>query len=420
MAARGKRCLSLLFLVLAIAPRSARSAEGVLTNPEEVGMSAQKLQLVTSALQQIVDEGKVAGAVVIVARRGQTVLFESVGWRDLEKQQPMEQDTLFRIYSMTKPITSVAVMMLAEQGQIDLDAPVEGYLPELADREVFGATPPAARRSITTRDLLRHTSGLTYGFFGNTPVDQQYVQARILAPEGTLADLLTQLKPLPLLAQPGERFNYSVSTDVLGRLVEVVAHETFDKFLSERVFQPLGMTDTAFHVSDAAFPRFANNYGPDDAGKLRVIDAAETSTYRRKPTLLSGGGGLVSTAADYMKFCQMLLGRGTFQGQRLLRPETVSSMTVNQLLGSAYPISVGGDVRHGVGFGLGFSVVVEEIPGAPYVPIGEYGWGGAASTHFWISPADELAVIVLTQYMPFSPQAANAVKPIVYGAIIDR
>ena len=311
-------------------------------------------------------------------------------------------------------------MLLAEQGKIDIDAPVERYLPELADREVFGATPPAARRSITTRDLLRHTSGLTYGFFGNTPVDQQYLKARVLGPDGTLSDMLTRLKPLPLVAQPGEKFNYSVSTDVLGRLVEVVSGETFDTFLSEHVFRPLEMSDTAFFVADRSIQRLANNYGPAEPGKLKVIDAAESSTYRHKPTLLSGGGGLVSTAADYMKFCQMLLDRGTFQGKRLLRPETVGSMTVNQLLGSAYPISVSGDVRQGVGFGLGFSVVVEKNPAAPYIPLGEFGWGGAASTHFWISPADDLAVVLLTQHMPFSAQTAIAVKPIVYGAITDR
>ncbi|RPI82283.1 MAG: class A beta-lactamase-related serine hydrolase [Planctomycetaceae bacterium] len=421
MLSRSARLLiSCSLLLLTGAPRLAPADDLAVSRPEDVGMSSTALGRVKPALQKFVDEGKIPGAVVIVSRKGHTVLFETVGWRDVANQRPMERDTVFRIYSMTKPITSVAVMMLVEQGKIDLDAPVDQYLTEMRDREVqetgVAALQPA-RRPITTRDLLRHTSGLTYGFFGDTEVDKKYRDANIVARDSSLGEMLTKLNGMPLVCHPGDRFCYSVSTDVLGRLVEIVSGESLDQYFERRIFRPLGMTDTAYHVRESAVSRFASNYNLNDAGKLRMIDAAETSPYLRQPGLLSGGGGLVSTASDYMRFCQMLARHGEFGGKRLLRPETVTVMTSNQLVGSAYPVTVGTDVRRGVGFGLGFYVVVEQIPGADYVPRGEYGWDGAASTHFWISPADDVQVVVHTQFMPFSLQLVNAVKPLVYAAI---
>jgi len=412
----------LVGLLFGPVPARAVADDPVASRPEDVGLNSSVLARVKPTLQQFVDDGKVAGAVAVVARRQKVVLHEAVGWRDIEGQKPMQRDTLFRIYSMTKPITSVAVMMLVERGRIDLDAPVERYLPELRERDVLsprGTKLEPARRKITTRDLLRHTSGLTYGFFGDTEVDKQYLAANVLSRNASLAEMMVKLQRLPLVCHPGEKFCYSVSTDVLGRLVEVVSEQPFDAFLQEHVFGPLGMSDTAFYVSDARLPRFATNYGPGDDGKLRIVDAAETSEYRTPPKLLSGGGGLVSTASDYTRFCQMLLGKGELNGKRLLRPETVGMMTANQLVGSAYPISINANQRPGVGFGLGFSVVVEKPPGADHVPLGEYGWGGAASTHFWISPADEVDVVVLSQIMPFTFQLESAIKPIVYMAL-DR
>jgi CubicO group peptidase (beta-lactamase class C family) len=360
----------------------------------------------------------------MVARKGKVVYSDAVGMQDIESQQPMKIDTICRIYSMTKPITSVAIMLLAEEQKLALDDAVSKYLPELAGLKVFVRATnnelelSDARREMTIRDLMRHTSGLTYGYFGVTPVDQRYVAANLLAPDTTLAEMVTKLKSLPLLYQPGTRFNYSVSTDVLARIVEVASGRPFDEFLHERIFQPLGMEDTGFFVPEEKINRLATNYGPKTGGGLAVVDAVQSSLYRSKQKLLSGGGGLVSTAPDYMRFCLMLLHQGEYDGKRLLRAETIADMTRNQLPPEAYPIEIAGFKRTGVGFGLGFSVITDKVPGAQ-VPLGEYGWGGAASTHFWISPQHDLAVVLLTQYMPFSLQLETAVKPLVYQAITE-
>jgi CubicO group peptidase (beta-lactamase class C family) len=395
------------------------------TAPEQVGLSSQRLARIKPALQEFVDHQQVSGVVTMIARKGQVVYSDALGMQDIEEKKPMRGDTMCRIYSMTKPITSAAVMMLYEEDKLELDDPVSKYLPELAGLKVFVRVNGAAleledaEREMTIRDLLRHTSGLTYGVFGVTPVDLRYLSAGILAPDGTLAEMVTKLQSLPLLYQPGSRFNYGVSTDVLGRIVEVASGKPFDAFLQERVFAPLAMVDTGFYVPAEKHDRLATNYGPKPGGGLQTIDAFRSSAFRHKPKLLSGGGGLVSTAPDYMRFCLMLLNRGELDGKRLLSAETVDTMTKNQLPAQAYPIEIGGFKRQGVGFGLGFSVIAERIDAAPYVPVGEYGWGGAASTHFWISPQHELAVIVLTQYMPFSLRLEAAVKPLVYDAIID-
>ena len=405
--------------------RLAAAAEMQTAKPEAVGMSPQRLALVVPAMQKIVDDRKVAGAITVVARQGKIVLFEAVGQQDIDADKPMNHDTIMRIYSMTKPITSVAVMMLAEQGKLSLDDPVAQHLPEFQDLKVFAGVDDGelqlddAQRAPTIRDLLRHTSGLTYGLFGINEVDQRYRKANILGRNGTLAGLVTKLGEIPLLYQPGARFNYSVSTDVLGRVVEVASGQGFDVFLRERIFAPLGMNDTGFFVPDSKLDRFATNYGPKLLGGLRVVDAVQQSNYRHEPKFLSGGGGLVSTARDYIRFCQMILNNGELDGQRVLSSESVEAMTKNQLPDEAYPIRLGGK-RPGIGFGLGFSVVVERTGPPNRSRVGEYGWGGAASTHFWISPADDLAVVVLTQLMPFNFQMEHAVKPLVYDAISEH
>lgn len=402
--------------------QSVLAGELPVAKPETAGMSSENLALVVPAMRDLVDKKKVAGAITIVARNGSIVFFEAVGEADIDSGKPMKRDTIVRIYSMTKPITSVAVMMLVEEGKLALDDPVAKHLPEFKDVKVYTGVDgdelevEEPRRAATIRDLLRHTSGLTYGFFGITPVDQRYLQADILSDRGTLADMMTKLGDLPLLYQPGTRFNYSVSTDVLGRVVEVVSDKDFGEFLHERILGPLDMKDTDFFVPDNKIDRFAANHSPRLVGGLRVRDAPSSSRYRREPRLLSGGGGLVSTARDYMRFCQMLSNKGELDGQRLMRDESVEAMTKNQLPAGAYPINLGGK-RDGVGFGLGFSVVVEKTDYSKRSHVGEYGWGGAASTHFWISPKDDLAVVVLTQLMPFSFQMERAVKPLVYDAI---
>jgi len=272
---------------------------------------------------------------------------------------------------------------------------------------------------MTVRDLMRHTSGLTYGIFGNTNVDKLYRKSiQLGGGKTTLKDMTKKLAEIPLLYQPGTKWHYSVSTDVLGRIVEVASGHSLDAFFAEHIFEPLGMEDTAFYVPADKIERFATNYGPDPQGGLRPLDEPETTRYANVPTFFSGGGGLVSTASDYMRFCLMLLNKGRFAGARLLKAETVEMMTRDQLPEQAFPIGSGG--RAGVGFGLGFSVRVERSDAASASRVGEYGWGGMASTHFWISPRDEIAVVVLTQHVPYSQQAEQGLKPIVYDAILDN
>lgn len=412
----------------AVQPADDRAATVAATlpveQPEAVGMSAEKLGLVEPAMQQMVDDGAVAGAVVGVARRGKVVLLTSVGFSDLEAKEPLEEDAILRFYSMTKPITSVAIMTLVEAGKIDLDAPVSDYLPEFEGLQAYVSGSGddlqlgELERPMSVRDLLRHTSGLTYGYFGDTPVDKMYVAAGVLSPRDTLEQMAEKLSKLPLLYQPGRRFNYSVSTDVLGLIVQRVSGQPLDEFFEEQIFEPLGLRDTAFYAPASKADRLAVNYGPNPDGEgLRAIDAAPDSPFLKPPKLPSGGGGVVSTAPDYLRFCQMLLNQGELDGVQLLQPESVEAMTRNQLPESAYPLTLGGS-RPGVGFGLGFSVVVEETPYTESSAVGEYGWGGAASTHFWISPEDELAVVALSQYMPYSSQLEDRIKPLVYESVM--
>jgi CubicO group peptidase (beta-lactamase class C family) len=393
--------------------------------PEEVGLSTQKLAHIKPALQALIDNKNVAGAVTLVARRGKVVYCEAVGLRDIDAQKPMQHDTIFRIYSMTKSITSAAVMMLHDDGKIGLDDPASKYLPEFKGLKVFvkatddGRDLAEPKREMTIRDLLRHTSGLTYGVFGVTPVDRMYQKAGVLKPTGTLADMTKKLGEIPLLYQPGTKWNYSVSIDVLARIVEVVSGEPFDEFIDERICRPLDMHDTGFYVPQDRLDRFATNYGPKAEGGLAVVDAPLTSTYRSRPAFISGGGGLVSTARDYARFCQMFVNGGELNGQRLLKSETVQMMIRNQLPESAIPIALGPIKLDGIGFGLGFSVRVSKTPFVSARALGEYGWSGMASTHFWIVPQDELIVIALQQYMPFSPMLEMTIKPLVYDAITD-
>lgn len=393
-------------------------------SPEQVGLSAEKLAGTQAALRKLVDEKRIAGGIVVVARRGKVAQFEACGLMDIEAGKPMKRDTIFRIYSMSKPITTIAAMILYEEGKLELDAPVSKYIPRFEGLEVVidpadeqVATAPA-EREMTVRDLMRHTSGLTYGIFGDTNVDKLYRKSiQLGGNRSTLEEMTDNLAAIPLLNQPGTKWHYSVSTDVLGRVVEVASGQNLDTFFTERIFEPLGMEDTAFYVPTEKMHRFATNYGPDQQGGLKPIDKPETTRYANKPTFFSGGGGLVSTASDYMRLCLMLFNKGKLGDTRLLKRRTVTMMTRNQLPDEAYPIGTGG--RAGVGFGLGFSVRVERSNEVAASRIGEYGWGGMASTHFWISPRDEIAVVVLTQHIPYSGRAENAVKPIVYEAILD-
>jgi CubicO group peptidase (beta-lactamase class C family) len=392
--------------------------------PEEVGLSPQKLDKARAAVRQLIKDGKIAGAITLVARHGKVVLFEAHGVRDVATGKPMEKDTICRFYSMTKPVTTVAAMILWEKGRFQLDDPVSKYLPEFKGLKVYAggkADDPklvAARREITVRDLMRHTSGLTYGAFSNSAVDALYRKNEILAPGTKLEKMVEKLGKIPLLYQPGTRFHYSVSTDVLGRLVEVLAKKSLDAFFQENIFTPLDMKDTGFYVPDKKQGRLAARHGRNAKGKLIVTEASAKSEFLKKPTLLSGGGGLVSTARDYARFCQMLLGGGQLDGRRLLKGKTVQLMTKNHLPVEAMPLTLLGR-REGVGFGLGFSVRVAAVKNDPGSRVGEYGWGGAASTHFWISPKDDLFVIALRQFMPFEDMLERKLKPLIYDAIED-
>ncbi len=398
-----------LVVLCFVFPSRGYAGEISVCPPSDVGMTPEKLGQISVAVQELVDKEKIAGASVLVARKGKVAFFETFGMMDKEAGKAVDEETIFRFYSMTKPITSVAAMMLYEQGAIKLDDPVSKYLEPFKGLKVYDESGEhvEATREMTVRDLLRHTSGLTYGFFGNTAVDKMYRKEGVLDKKTSLNDMAEKLGKIPLLHQPGTKWHYSVSTDVLGHLVEKVSGEPLDEFFQRRIFKPLSMKDTAFYVPEQKADRFAACYGPTKGKGLKLSDNPRESRFLEKPGLLLGGGGLVSTVGDYLRFCSMLLNKGELDGKRLLLAETVEMMTKNQLPASAN--------WKGQGFGLGFSVrITEEKYGA-----GEYGWGGAASTHFWIHPKQELIVIALSQLMPFSGQLQKAVKPLVYESIVD-
>ncbi len=347
----------------------------------DVGVSAERLEQIPLAMQRYVDDGRVGGIVTMVARRGRLVHWDAVGFRDIESQDPLEANDIFRIHSMTKPVTSVAVMMLVEDGLMSLDDPVSRHLPAFADVDVYSEGELVSpRQPITIADLLGHTSGLTYGLFGQTHVDSLYREANVFS--GDLANLVEEVARLPLLDHPGSLWNYSVSTDVLGRLVKVVGGQPFDEFLRARIFTPLGMTDTDFAVPPEKTTRFATGYAAARNGRLRRVDSPVEGTYNTKPLVLSGGSGLVSTAADYVRFAQMLLNGGELDGARLLGPETVELMQTNRLAEELIPVSIGTWKADGYGFGLGFSVLVDND--ATPVPDndGVFRWWGIGSTYF--------------------------------------
>tara|TARA_B100001146_G_scaffold20927_1_gene16006 strand:- start:7755 stop:8867 length:1113 start_codon:yes stop_codon:yes gene_type:complete len=368
-------------------------------------------------MQRYVDEGKTGGIVTMVAHRGHLVHWDAVGFRDLDSQDPLEVNDIFRIYSMTKPITSVAVMMLVEDALISLDDPVSRYLAGFEDVGVYvegELVPP--REPMTIADLLGHTSGLTYGDFGQTHVDSLYRTADVFS--GDLANLVEEVTELPLLSHPGSLWNYGVSVDVLARLVEVVSGQPFDDFLHARIFKPLGMIDTDFAVPPEKMARFTTSYTATRNGALRMFEYPFEGIYNTKPELLSGGGGLVSTAADYVRFAQMLLNGGEFNGVRLLRRENVALMRTNRLAEHLIPISIATWRADGYGFGLGFSVLVDEDASSVPDNNGVFRWWGIGSTYFWIDPDEELIALVMTQlYPPSLGMLEPEFQTLVYNAL---
>lgn len=401
----------------------ANAGELPVAKPEDVGMSSERLAKVSAVMDGLVKEKKLAGGIVVIARSGKVVHFRSHGMMDIEANKPMRDDAIVRIYSMSKAITTAAALKLCDEGKVGLDDPVSKHLPEMKSSQVQGQDGPfAPEKEMTVRDLMRHTSGLTYGTgtSGNEVADKLFREAKVLDPNSTLADMAAKLGRVPLAFEPGKDWRYGVSSDLLGRVVEVVSGQPLDEFFQQQIFKPLDMKDTGFFVPDEKLQRFATNYTSDGKGSLTLLDAPEKSVYRKSPKLLSGGGGLVSTARDYMRFLMMIAQGGELDGVRILSDKTVRLMTTNQLPESVGWIKFGSQVREGVGFGLGFSVRVKSSDWDPPGRLGEYGWGGAASTHYWTSPKDDLVVVTMEQTMPYSFLTEFAVKSLIYDAVIDR
>jgi CubicO group peptidase (beta-lactamase class C family) len=413
---------------------SATTELHVEADPAELGFDAERLERIDRHFNRYVDDGRLPGWLAVVSRAGRIAHVAASGRRDLEADLPVELDTVWRIYSMTKPVTSVAAMMLWEEGAFELKDPVSRFIPSFARSRVFRggtALKPVTEplvEPVRMWHLLTHTSGLTYGFHHAHPVDTMYRTAGFEwgTPAGLdLAACCDAWAALPLLFQPGSEWNYGVSTDVLGRVVEVLSGQSLDAFFAERIFAPLGMTETAFSVPEADAGRLAALYTPDPATGRAVRHDAMGQAALRPPDCLSGGGGLVSTAADYHRFAQMLLGEGELDGVRLLGSRTRRYMAANHLPGGADLEAFGRPLFaettfDGVGFGLGFSVVVDPVAGRFTSSPGEFAWGGAASTAFWVDPLERITAMFLTQLLPSSTYPIRSqLHQLVAQALVD-
>jgi CubicO group peptidase (beta-lactamase class C family) len=391
---------------------------------DRVGLAGAQLTEIDSLMQSYVKEGKLAGIVMLIAREGKVAHAGVYGKMDLETGQAMRRDALFRIYSMTKPITGVALMTLYDEGRFQLDDPVSKYLPGFDKVKVFAGKDGDAikladlKRPVTIRDLMCHTAGLAYGLMPASPVDAMYTEAKLLDRSQNLDSMMERLLKLPLAAQPGEKWMYSIAVDVQGKLIEVLSGKPLDDFLAERVFRPLGMHDSAFFVPAEKLDRLTVNYGKKD-GRLSPIDSGSASQFATKPALLSGGGGLISTADDYWRVAQMMLNRGQLDGARILRPETVDLMTRNHLAETLVPIALGPASRPNTGFGLDFAVRVKVDEGEAAGSLGEYGWGGAASTQFFIAPKANLICVGMTQFMPATMAYFQEARKKLYPAVLE-
>ena len=412
-------------------------------NPESVGLSATRLARLDDVMRQrYVDTGKLPGLMTMVHRRGQLVHTGLSGHMDLERGKKMREDTIFRIYSMSKPVTAVALMMLAEEGLIGLDDDVATHIPSFRNLGVYSTGMPSliptatpsfistpVERPMKVVDLVTHTSGLTYGFMNRTGVDAAYRRLRVAEfnTEGGLDTMIEQLSSLPLEFSPGTKWNYSVSIDVMGYLVQKLSGMKFSDFLRTRLFEPLGMTDTAFWCPPEKLDRLSSCYMPDGAGGIKVQDDAGKSFFSAPPGLESGGGGLLSTAHDYMRFCRMMLAGGTLDGVRILSPKTVALFSLNHLpdnkeLAHMAPPGMFSEAGYsGIGFSIGCGVNVNvartRLPGT----LGEYFWGGAASTAFWIDPVEDLAVVFMTQVIGSEARLTlrRDLRTLVYSAMTE-
>jgi len=392
----------------------------------EAGFSDERLARIPRFLQDQVDAGALPGALTLIWRRGRLAHRSMVGAMDLAQKKAMQQDAIFRLYSMTKPITAVALLMLMEEGRIALDDPVKRFIPEFAGLKIQGGDMP--RRDMTVLDLLRHTAGLTYGFHNRTPIDAAYRAQRIAEfdTEGGLPAMIAQLSRLPLEYSPGDAWIYSVAIDVVGYLIQLVSGRSYAEFVRERILTPLAMRDTDFLVDREKRLRFTACYSLKD-GKLELFDDLEKSPWFAPPKLESGGGGLAGTADDYLRFCRMLLNRGELEGVRLLSPKTVALMTANHLPSGKEiaDLSPAADAFNesgyrGIGFGLGVAVTLDParvgIPGTA----GEFAWGGMASTAFFVDPKEEMAVVFMTQVIADTARRIRLrrdLRSLIYGAM---
>ena len=439
----------LLFVLLAGSALAGGLPEG---KPAKAGFDPVRLERISAVMNSRVADGTMVGGMGVIAREGRIVYSDTWGMRDREAELPMTEDTIFRIYSMSKPITSVAVMMLYEEGHFFLNDPIARYIPELADLQIAVSTADgstqarsdgtqsrtigtgdetkigitrAPLRQPTIRDLLRHTAGMTYGVFGNTEVDQKYRELGLLVDHPDLQDFVTKLGQAPLQYEPGSRWHYSVSVDVQGRLVEAVSGMRFGEFLEKRIFAPLGMTDTSFTVPEDKSDRLAQLYSPkgtpegtsawlrrNTSTELVVAQEMANRNFRPGATFESGGGGLVSTSADYLRFAQMMLNGGELDGVRLLSPKTVELMTTDHLGGMSFG-------RPGVGFGLGFAVTLDQGELGELGSTGEYNWGGAAGTRFWVDPEEELIGVFMVQSIPHRTRLGSEFKILTYQALVE-
>ena len=412
-----------------------------MVSPEKVGLSPERLARIKSGIAKHIGENKIAGAITLLARKGELVHLECAGLMDRENKKPMREDTIIRIWSMTKPIVSVALMLLYEKGFFQLYDPVSKYIPAFKDLKVYaGETSSGIRlvdldREVTVRDLLIHTSGLTYHWWEYGKVEQMYRDAKVFS-DKPLSEFVADLMKLPLAFQPGTEWRYSVSVDVVGYLIEVLSGQPLDEFLNENMFKPLGMVDTGFYVPREKLDRFSTEYGSRDLGLsdttktnwhgdaeagVNVILNSPTDSLESAPhNVLRGGHGLVSTATDYLQFCQMLLNKGELHGKRHLSRKTVELITANHIAPDLMPLDLGGDELFGYGFGLGFRVLTDVGMGQTMGSIGEFGWAGAACTYFWIDPEEEFIGIQMAQFQPGNHHLiADDFRVTAYQAIVD-
>jgi CubicO group peptidase (beta-lactamase class C family) len=418
------------------APRShaadAMGQHAAMSDRDAHGFSIERLGRLDAVLHRYVDTGRLPGVQTVVARHGEVVHRDCYGRRDVEGDRPVERDTLYRIYSMTKPVTSVALMMLYEEGHFLLENPVSRWLPELGDLRVWvagTADAPETRpleQSLTVHHVLTHTSGLTYGFQYQHPVDELYRRADLgnfTLPEYDLDEAIARLGELPLLFEPGTRWNYSMSTDVCGALVERISGQRLDEFFRTRIFEPLGLRDTGFCAPESEVDRCSVLYACTAADRRQRAGSAASMTHA--PLMLSGGGGLVSSTDDYVRFCHMLLNGGELDGVRLLSPRTVQFMASNHLphgktLNEMGQSTFAESAMEGTGFGLGFSVLVDPVANQSLGSIGQFAWGGAASTAFWIDPAEDVVCVFMTQLLPSNTYPLRRhLQAGVYQALLD-